>query len=406
MYIKRHIEKVIKESEKTYPVTLITGPRQVGKSRVLKELYPKLNYETLDSPFLLSNIKDDPIGFLRLQGTPCIIDEIQKAPELFTSIKYIVDNNKKDGMYFLTGSQKFPLMKGVSESLAGRATILNMLGFSNREIYSDSFDLPFLPIEDYLLNRQTKINLSTSEIWQRIHKGSMPRLYENESINWQRYYADYVNTYLERDIHQLEQVGDTLSFLQFMTELASRTGELLNMGSIAKDIGVSAPTIKRWLSILEKSNIIFLLQPFSLNVNKRVIKTPKVYFTDTGLVCYLCKWTNWQVLQSGAMAGQIYETFVISEILKSYYNTGLEPSMYFFRDTNGAEVDILLYQNNTLYPIEIKKTTNPNLKDIKHFKTLADAFPSTQIGEGGVICGCDKLYSLGENNKIIPLSYI
>lgn len=406
MYFKRHIEKIIVESGKTYPVVLITGPRQVGKSTVLKNLYPNMASETLDSPFLIQTIKDDPIGFLKMQGVPCILDEVQKAPELFSSIKYMVDHDHKDGMYFLTGSQKFPLMEGVSESLAGRVSIINMLGFSNREIYNDNFDKPFIPTENYLFNRNSKIPTDLNELWARIHKGSMPRLYENPDMNWERYYSDYLNTYLERDVHRLEQVGDTLSFLQFMTSLAARTGEILNMDSIAKDIGVSSPTIKRWLSILQKSNIVYLLQPFSLNVNKRIIKSPKVYFTDTGLVSYLCKWSTPESLQSGAMSGQVYETFVVSEIIKSYYNAGIEPNLYYFRNTNAQEVDLLFYKDGILHPIEIKKTTNPNVKDIKHFKVLTEFFPTVKLGEGGVICSCEKLYPLGEGNKIIPISYV
>lgn len=406
MYIKRHVESVIEDSKNTYPVVLITGPRQVGKSTVLKNLYPNINYETLDDPFLLQTIHLDPVGFLKLRGIPFIIDEIQKAPELFSSIKYLVDIQKKDGMYFLTGSQKFELMSGVSESLAGRASIINLLGFSNREIFNDTFNAPFIPTNQYLTDRNTKISSDIKTMWERIHRGSMPRLYENPGVDWNRYYADYVNTYLERDVHKLENIGNTLSFMQFMTALASRTGELLNMDSIAKEVGVSAPTIKRWVGILQKSNIIYLLQPFSLNVSKRVVKTPKVYFTDTGLVCFLCKWITPESLINGAQAGNIYETFVVSEIIKSYYNAGIEPNIYYYRNQNVQEVDLLFYQDGKLYPIEIKKTSSPNIKDIKHFKMLEACFPTLKIGEGGVICSYDKLVPLDTCNKVIPITYI
>jgi hypothetical protein len=234
----------------------------------------------------------------------------------------------------------------------------------------------------------------------------MPKLYDDTAMDWERYYADYVNTYIERDIQRLEQVGDGLTFLQFMISLASRTGELLNMESVAKDIGVSAPTVKRWVSILQKSNVIYLLQPFSLNVSKRIIKMPKIYFTDTGLVAYLCRWLTPETLMNGAMAGNIFETFVISEIIKSYLNAGKGPNIYYYRDTNGVEVDLLIYQNGTLYPIEIKKTSSPNLKDIKHFKTLEEIYPNAIMGEGGVICSYEKVMPLGENNRIIPVSFI
>ncbi len=403
MYIKRHIENVVDTVKNTYPVTLVTGPRQVGKSTLLQNLFPDTNYETLDDPLLLQAISSDPVGYLKLQGTPLIIDEVQRLPELFLSLKYIVDTNKANGMYFLSGSQKFELMKNVSESLSGRISVIEMLGLSSREIYGDSFSMPFMPTLDYLSARKSKIPSDGKELWQRIHRGSMPRLYDDTSVLWERYYSDYVNTYIERDIQRLEQVGNGLTFLQFMVSLASRTGELLNMDSIAKDVGISAPTVKKWISILQKSNVIYLLQPFSLNVSKRIVKTPKVYFTDTGLVAYLCKWLTPETLMNGAMAGNIFETFVISEIIKSYYNAGKEANIYYYRDTNGSEVDLLLYQDGTLYPVEIKKTASPNMKDIKHFKILETAYPSIQIGQGGVICSYEKVLPLGEHNRIIPV---
>jgi hypothetical protein len=309
-------------------------------------------------------------------------------------------------MYFLSGSQKFELMKNVSESLSGRISVIEMLGLSSREIYGDDFKEPFIPTIDYLSSRKTKIPSDGKELWKRIHRGSMPKLYDDTTVDWERYYADYVNTYIERDVQKLEQVGNGLSFLQFMVSLASRTGELLNMESIAKDVGISAPTVKRWISILQKSNVIYLLQPYSLNVSKRIVKMPKVYFTDTGLVAYLCKWLTPETLANGAMAGNIFETFVISEVVKSYYNAGKEPNIYFYRDTNGSEVDLLIVRDGTLYPVEIKKTASPNLKDIKHFKTLQDAYPDMIIGEGGVICSYDGVLPLGEKNRIIPVNFI
>lgn len=406
MYIKRHIEKVVNNVKNTYPVTLITGPRQVGKSTLLKNLYPVTNYETLDNPLLLQAISSDPVGYLKLQGAPFIIDEVQRLPELFLSIKYIVDKSKSNGMYFLSGSQKFELMKGVSESLSGRISVIELLGLSGREIYGDTFDIPFIPTLDYLTARKSVIPTDVKELWRRIHRGSMPKLYDNTGIDWERYYSDYVNTYIERDIQRLEQVGNGLTFLQFMVSLASRTGELLNLNSLAKDVGISAPTAKKWISILQKSNVIYLLQPFSLNISKRIVKTPKVYFTDTGLVAYLCKWLTPETLMNGAMSGNIFETYVISEIIKSYYNAGKEPNIYYYRDTNGNEVDLLFYQNGTLYPVEIKKTASPNLKDIKHFKTLKEAYTDIEVGQGGVICTYDNILPLSENNRIIPINLI
>lgn len=406
MYIARHIEKTIEKSFAAFPAVLITGPRQVGKSTLLLNKFKNIPNVTLDNPLQLLSLRQDPVEFFKLHGSPLIIDEVQRAPECFSVLKYMIDSNRRTGMYILTGSQKYALMKGVSESLAGRIGIIDMLGLSDREIYEDPFDRPFLPTSDYLLERRPKMAPSIQNLWERIHRGSMPELYSNENMDWEQYYAAYVDTYIECDVKQLGSVGDTLAFTQFMTALASRTGELLNAASLARDVGVDSKTVKRWLSILQASNIIYLLQPFSLNINKRIIKTPKVYFTDTGLVCYLCRWLTPETLANGAMAGSIYETFIVSEILKSYYNAGKEPDLYFFRNTDGQEVDLLFYRDGKLYPIEIKKTSSPNVKDAKHFGTLSTFFPSLEVSEGGIICNAEDLLPLGQNLKIIPFRFI
>ena len=406
MYIARHIEKTIEKSFAAFPAVLITGPRQVGKSTLLINRFKNIPNVTLDNPLQLLSLRQDPVEFFKLHGSPLIIDEVQRAPECFSVLKYMIDSDRRAGMYILTGSQKYALMKGVSESLAGRIGIIDMLGLSDREIYEDPFDHPFLPTSDYLLERRPKMAPSIQNLWERIHRGSMPELYSNENMDCEQYYAAYVDTYIERDVKQLGSVGDTLAFTQFMTALASRTGELLNAASLARDVGVDSKTVKRWLSILQASNIIYLLQPFSLNINKRIIKTPKVYFTDTGLVCYLCRWLTPETLANGAMVGSIYETFIVSEILKSYYNAGKEPDLYFFRNTDGQEVDLLFYRDGKLYPIEIKKTSSPNVKDAKHFGTLSTFFPSLEVSEGGIICNAEDLLPLGQNLKIIPFRFI
>ena len=406
MYIARHIEKTIEKSFSAFPAVLITGPRQVGKSTLLLNRFKNIPNVTLDNPLQLLSLRQDPVEFFKLHGFPLIIDEVQRAPECFSVLKYMIDSDRRAGMYILTGSQKYALMKGVSESLAGRIGIIDMLGLSDREIYEDPFDRPFLPTSDYLLARRPKTAPSIQNLWERIHRGSMPELYSNKNMDWEQYYAAYVDTYIERDVKQLGAVGDTLAFMQFMTALASRTGELLNAASLARDVGVDGKTVKRWLSILQASNIIYLLQPFSLNINKRVIKTPKVYFTDTGLVCYLCRWLTPETLANGAMAGSIYETFIVSEILKSYYNAGKQPDLYFFRNTDGQEVDLLFYRDGKLYPIEIKKTSSPNVKDAKHFGTLSTFFPTLEVSEGGIICNAEELLPLGQKLKIIPFRFI
>lgn len=406
MYIKRHIEKVIERAREKYPSLLITGARQVGKSTVLRKMYPDYAYETMDDLAINVAVQSDPLGYLRMQGTPCIIDEVQKVPDLFASLKYVIDKERKVGQYLLTGSQKFNLMKGASESLAGRIAVIELLGLSMREKFADDWDAPFLPGKDYLFKRPFTGLLGSDMLWHIIHRGSMPALSENEDRDRARYYADYVSTYIERDVRQLIKVGDTLTFMQFLVALAGRTGEILNMDSLARDVGVSAPTIKKWISVLQASNVIYLLQPFSLNPAKRVVKTPKVYFTDTGLVCYLCKWLTKETLMNGAQAGAVFETFVVSEIIKSYYNAGVEPPIYYFRTKDGREIDLLFWQNGTLYPVDIKKTASPNLKDIKHFSALKDCFPTQRIGEGGIICRVERLLPLGSENIAIPVEYL
>ena len=406
MYIARHIEKTIEKSFAAFPAVLITGPRQVGKSTLLLNRFKNIPNITLDNPLQLLSLNQDPVEFFKLHGSPLILDEVQRAPECFSVLKYMIDSDRRAGMYILTGSQKYALMKGVSESLAGRIGMIDMLGLSQREINEDPFDRPFLPTSDYLFERHPKMAPSIQNLWERIHRGSMPELYSNENMDWEQYYAAYVDTYIDRDVRQLGSVGDTLAFTQFMTALASRTGELLNAASLARDVGVDGKTVKRWLSILQASNIIYLLQPFSLNINKRIIKTPKVYFTDTGLVCYLCRWLTPETLANGAMAGSLYETFIVSEILKSYYNAGREPDLYFFRNTDGQEVDLLFYRDGKLYPVEIKKTSSPDVKDAKHFGTLSTFFPSLEVSEGGIICNADDLLPLGQNFKIIPFRFI
>ena len=407
MYIKRHLTSIIERTRKTFPSVLVTGARQVGKSTLLKETVgADSDYFSLDDFHTLDLIKRDPMGFLKDHRPPIIIDEVQYAPDIFRGIKLEIDKDRKNGLYFMTGSQAFKLMKGVSESLAGRVSILELHGLSNREIENDDFDKPFLPTKEYCEKRNTKIKLDYGKIWQRIHRGSMPEIVSNKDINWRDFYSAYFNAYIERDVRDLSQVGDKLAFMQFVTALAARTGELLNIASLSRDLGISEPTIKKWILILETSHIIYMVQPFSLNVKTRIIKMPKIYFFDTGLVCYLCKWNTPESLRDGAQAGSIFETYVVNEIVKSYSNAGMDTKMYFYRDTNGKEIDLIFWQNGTLYPVEIKKTATPSPRDTAHFRILKTAFPSMKIGTGGLICTYERLMSLDEDNKIIPLNYI
>ena len=403
-YIKRLVENVIKKQEKMFKTILVTGARQVGKTTLLKNIKPNINYITLDDMILNQSAVEDPELFLKANEPPIIIDEIQYAPNLLRYIKIAVDNSEKKALYYLTGSQQFNLMKDISESLSGRVGILNLLGLSLREIKEIDFNEPFLPTEEYLNKRKKYIKeFSYNEIWDIIHTGSMPALYQEKS-DVDMFYAMYVSTYIERDVRSLTQVGDTLSFFKFMTALASRIGQILNLNSIANEVGITIPTAQRWLSILVASNIVYVLEPYYNNIMKRAVKTPKVYFLDTGLAAYLTKWKTSEVLESGTMAGNFFENFVIVEIIKSYYNSGeLRPPVYFYRDKEKREIDLIIEQNGKLYPIEIKKTANPSKEMIENFKVLEAI---KEVGEGAIICMYDNLINLDEKNKVIPYKYL
>ncbi|MDR2866260.1 MAG: ATP-binding protein [Methanomassiliicoccaceae archaeon] len=406
MFIERHMSVALQEMRRSFPVVLVTGSRQVGKTTLLRNELKGMSYFTFDDYILLDSVKEDAIGFIRANDPPLIIDEVQYAPELMRVIKMRADESGKSGEYFLTGSQQFQMMKNVSESLAGRIGILNLTGLSAREIDGDAFNIPFIPTEGYYAERQRTITkMNTKALWARIHKGGMPKLHSDRNEKWERYYSAYVKTYIERDVRALTQVGDELTFMQFITACAARTGELLNMAAISRDVGISEPTAKRWLSILQTSDIIHLLQPFSLNITSRVVKMPKIYFMDTGLAAYLCKWLTPETLEKGAMAGNMFETYAISEIIKSYRNIGREPPIYFYRDADKREIDLIMHQDGTLYPIEIKKTSSPNAADVKHFETLK-RFTTLKVADGGIICTYDKVMHLSGGNRIIPINYI
>lgn len=403
-YIKRSAEEVIKKQEKMFKAILVTGSRQVGKTTMLKNVKPDINYITLDDMLLNQAAIEDPKLFLQSNKPPIIIDEIQYAPDLLRYIKIEIDNSEKKAMFYLTGSQQFHLMKNISESLAGRIGILNLLGLSLREIKEINFNKPFIPTDEYIAERGKKdVQISYDEIWNIIHKGTMPALYQKDS-DFEMFYSMYVNTYIERDVRNLTQVGDTLTFLKFMTALASRIGQLLNLNSVANEVGITIPTAQRWLSILVSSNIVYLLEPYYNNIMKRAVKTPKIYFLDTGLVSYLTKWKDKDVLEAGNMAGNFFENFVIVEIIKSYYNSGeLRPPIYFYRDKDKKEIDLIIEQNGKLYPVEIKKSANPNKNMITNFNVLEKI---GNVGEGAVICMYDNIIKLDEKNKAIPYRYL
>ncbi|MDR0443904.1 MAG: ATP-binding protein [Treponema sp.] len=412
-FIKRHAEKALAELVLSFPVILVTGPRQIGKSTLLQNTprTGKIPYITFDDTSEIAAVKNDAKTFLSLHSPPVVFDEIQYVPELFPLIKLKVDKNKKKAMYFLTGSQHGlgfetrHLMKNISESLAGRIGILQLMGLSVRETGGDTFNKPFIPTMKYFTARKKDVkNYSAFDIWKMIHTGSFPAVVSGFSRQ-KAFYDSYIRTYIERDVRALSNVGNELQFMQFITVAANRTGQMVNFCDMARDVQISEPTAKKWLSILVTSGLVYLLPPFSMNVEKRVVKTPKLYFLDTGLAAYLTKWTNPDVLRQGAAAGAFFETFVVAEILKSYYNAGMEPSLYYYRDKDKKEIDLLIMENGTLYPLEIKMTATPKESDAAAFKVLK-AVKGLNIGSGGLICTTDSLGIIGKDRYSIPAFWL
>ena len=318
-YIPRAISDILKSRVKNSKCTLIVGARQVGKSTLVKREFPEFNRSNFDDRLTRVQAKEEPKLFFLNNPCPLFIDEVQKESSILEEIKLKVDDSDERGQFILSGSQKLELMKGVSESLAGRVSVYELSGLSLREIHQIRFNRPFVPKEEYIKEREKELK-DYDNIWEIIHRGSYPELYDIER-DWQEFYSSYVATYLERDIHELI-AADSITFTKFLTAVAARTGEMLNYKNIAGDVGVSEPTIKNWISILERTGIVFLLQAYSAGALNRAIKTPKIYFRDTGLACYLTRWLTADALKNSAVAGNIFETFVVSEILKSYSNAG------------------------------------------------------------------------------------
>lgn len=407
MYIKRHAEKTVEKLSKMFGAILVAGPRQVGKTTMLDQLTKGFSRATLDDPIMRAAAETHSGTFFLDNPPPVFVDEVQKAPVLFEQIKLCLDKSKKKGQFYLCGSQQFEIMKGVSESLAGRIGLLTLLGLSIRERQGLAFDEPFIPTEEYFAARKAELReIGYMDAWNMIHRGGMPELIDNPDYDWRLYYGSYVSAYIERDVKALSEIGDAVKFTAFMAATAACIGQLLNLTSIAKDVGISVPTAERWLSILNCSNIVYLLRPYSNNILSRAVKTPKLYFLDTGLAAYLTNWNTPETLKNGAMAGAFFENFVFSEIVKSYYNRGIaKPPLYFYRDKNKNEIDLIIEDGGTLYPIEIKKHADPRRKDTSSFRKLDD-IPGIKRGSGGVVCLYDKLISLSETDKVIPINYL
>lgn len=408
-YISRAITDVLKSRVSSSKCLLLTGARQVGKSTVVKHEFPEFHRADFDDRLTRLQAREEPKLFFLNNPRPLFIDEVQKESSILEEIKLLVDNSDDRGRFILSGSQKLELMKGMSESLAGRVSIMELCGLSLREIKNVPFNRHFVPTDEYFDKRENCLK-KYEDLWEIIHKGSYPELYDVDR-DWQDYYSSYVATYIERDINELINT-DSLTFTKFMTAVAARTGEMLNYANIASEVGVSEPTIKTWISVLERTGIVYILQPYSASVLNRAIKTPKIYFRDTGLACYLTRWITAEALKNSAVAGNIFETFIVSEILKSYSNEGMDYkfSVFYYRGKDKKasgenEIDLIIEENGLLYPVEIKMTGNPKA-NMASANPILDKIPDKKRGMGVILCLIDRKTYLRDNLLALPIEYI
>ena len=419
IYIHRTIENKLKEMYGNFPAILVTGSRQSGKSTVLQYITynngEKINEVSLDDLNERTMAIEDPEAFLRIHGVPLIIDEFQYAPNLLSYIKIKIDEARKnemfgDGksvgtMYYLTGSQIFETMENITESLAGRVGIIDLYPLSTREICGASEEI-FIPDIDILRKKEQLKYEYMDNVFDRIFRGSYPELYKNSNINLEAFFSSYLRTYIERDVRKIINIQDEPKFLKFISSMAARTGQEFNAADISRDVGVDAETIVRWTGILSNTYIIFLLQPHMNNNVGRIIKRPKIYFMDTGLACYLTGYVSSETLSRSAYSGQIFETYIISEIVKSYANNQRDPRkhLYYYRDNNGKEIDLLIIHEDNIYPIEIKKGANPGKEAIKNFDIMKRFEMNSP--NGIVICLSKDIHALDEKNYMLPIEYI
>ena len=408
-YIERAITPILKKRVQNSKCVLVTGARQIGKSTLIKHDFPDYNRANFDDKLTRLQAREEPKLFFLNNPCPLFIDEVQKENNVLEEIKLLVDESDERGRFILSGSQKLELMKGMSESLAGRVSITELSGLSMREIHNVKFNRHFVPTGEYLQEREKELR-PYDKLWETIHKGFYPELY-NVEREWQEYYSSYVSTYLERDINELIS-ADSITFTKFLTAVAARTGEMLNYANIAGEVGVSELTIKSWISILERTGIVYLLQPYSASALNRAIKTPKIYFRDTGLACYLTRWLTAEALKCSAVAGNMFETFVVSEILKSYTNEGKDYRFHIFyyrgKDKTASaenEIDLIVEEDGVLYPVEIKMSGNPKA-NMGATNPVLDKIKDKSRGMGVILCLIDKKTYLRENLVALPIEYV
>ena len=404
MYQKRQFEAALEKAIRQSKVVLVTGARQVGKSTTVRELFPNFPYITLDDENELNLALNDRTLFFRDRTYPLIIDEVQYAKELFRTIKLIVDRSPEKGQIILTGSQTYELLSATSESLAGRVSILEMPPLSMRELCHSDFNEAFLPTEEYLKNRESCLT-PYSGLWEKIQRGSMPEMLDPErDREW--FYRDYVRTYMERDVHRIINIKDEIKFRNLLVSLAARSGQMLVYEDLARDVGIDNKTAQSWTSVIAASGLIRIIHPYQNNAIKRAIKTPKIFFMDTGLLCYLVGWNTPEAAKNGAMSGAIFETFAVSEIIKSWINRGYTADkIYYYRDKDKREIDLVIDDNDVLYPVEIKKGASPDKNWVRQFKILEN-IPDRKTAPGAVICQIDHRMPISENSLALPVEYI
>lgn len=401
MYIfKRDVEVLLKNMSEAFKVIIVVGPRQVGKSTILDEFKPqKMNKVSLDNEVLRKQAQEEPELFLKEHPAPLFIDEVQYAPNLMSYIKIEVDNLEEKSLYWLSGSQPYKLNHMASESLAGRAGILNLNSLTYSETIQDANREVFNP--EKILKKDS---IDVNKLYESIFKGGMPELYVNDKMTKDMFFKSYIKTYLDKDVKQLSQVGNVVDFERFMRVVALRIGEPVNYSNIARDVNISVPTAKGWMSILVESNIVHLMEPFSSNQLTRLTHMPKIIFMDTGLASYLAGWKTARDMQLSEKSGHYLESYIISDIIKSYNNYGEDLDITYYRNKEKEEIDMIIKQNNVLYPFEIKKTANPKKEMLKNFEDLKKT--KQKLGKGGIICLFEELISMDKEHYIIPVSSV
>lgn len=418
-YIHRTIETKLEEMYGNFPAILVTGSRQSGKSTVLQYITntknQRINEVSLDDISERAMAIEDPENFLRVHGVPLVIDEFQYAPNLLSYIKIKIDDARKNEMfgdgkevgtlYYLTGSQIFETIENITESLAGRVGIIDLYPLSTREIYGLSEEI-FIPDIEMIKKKQPLKYEYLDSVFDRIFRGSYPELYKNDKISLEAFFSSYLRTYIERDVRKIVNIQDEPKFMKFISSMAARTGQEFNASDIAKDVGIDSETITKWTGILSNTYIIFLLQPHMNNNIGRIVKRPKIYFMDTGLACYLTGYVSSETLQRSAYSGPIFETYIVTEIIKSYANSQRDPRkhLYYYRDNNGKEIDLLVVHEDNIYPVEIKKGANPGKDAVKNF-SIVDRFEMNSPN-GVVICLSKDIHALDEKNYMVPIEYI